>query len=322
MAGRFFRGLVGFVVLHVRPDPDGRPVLRHADGVNQLDSEEPAAAAIPAATRLGAVHLTVADLDRSVDYYEREIGLAVRERGDARAALGAGGDDLLVLVEEPGAKPADGFSGLYHFALLVPDRADLASWLAHAARDRVQLVGMSDHFVSEALYLRDPDHHGIEIYADRPRELWEGQVWQRMTSVPLDTDDLASALDDPASASFEGLAPGTVMGHVHLRVSEIAPTVAFYGDALGFDLMAQLGAHAAFLSAGGYHHHLGANTWESAGAGQAPSGYASLRHATVVLPSAESRDALVERAGGSVDEVDGSPVIRDPSGNRLALATA
>jgi len=282
----------------------------------------PAVAEVPADTRLGAVHLTVADLDRSVGYYEREIGLAVREREAGRAALGAGGEDLLVLVEEPGAKPADGFSGLYHFALLVPDRADLARWLAHAARDQVRLAGMSDHFVSEALYLRDPDHHGIEIYADRPRELWEGQVWQRMTSLPLDTADLVSVLDDAASAPFDGLPPGTVMGHVHLRVSEIAPTVAFYGDALGFDLMAQLGAHAAFLSAGGYHHHLGANTWESAGAGQAPGGYATLRHATIVLPSAAARDALAERAGGAADEVDRAPVILDPSGNRLALAVA
>lgn len=281
-----------------------------------------AVAEIPADTRLGAVHLTVADLDRSVEYYEREIGLAVREREAGRAALGTGGEDLLVLVEEPGAKPADGFSGLYHFALLVPDRADLARWLTHAARDQVHLVGMSDHFVSEALYLRDPDHHGIEIYADRPRELWEGQVWQRMTSVPLDTEDLVSVLDDPASAPFDGLPSGTVMGHVHLRVSEIAPTVAFYGDALGFGLMAQLGAHAAFLSAGGYHHHLGANTWESAGTGQAPAGYASLRQATIVLPSTDARDTLVERAGGAVAEVAGAPVIRDPSGNRLALALA
>ncbi|HJV29495.1 MAG TPA: VOC family protein [Gaiellaceae bacterium] len=277
---------------------------------------------IPADTRLGAVHLTVADLDRSVGYYEREIGLTVREREGGRAALGTGREDLLVLVEEPGAKPADGFSGLYHFALLVPDRADLARWLAHAARDQVQLVGMSDHFVSEALYLRDPDHHGIEIYADRPRELWEGQVWQRMTSLPLDTDDLVSVLDDPSSATFDGLPGGSVMGHVHLRVSEIAPTVAFYGDTLGFGLMAQLGAHAAFLSAGGYHHHLGANTWESAGVGQARAGYASLRHATIVLSNADARDALVERAGGAVDEVASAPVIQDSSGNRLALAYA
>ena len=312
LAGRLLGPVLAVVSLHVGKDPDECPVLRHADGVNT----------IPDDTRLGAVQLTVSDLDRSVDYYEREIGLSVREREAGRAALGTGGEDLLVLVEEPGARPADGFSGLYHFALLVPERADLARWLAHAARDRVQLVGLSDHFVSEALYLRDPDHHGIEIYADRPRELWDGQVWQRMTSLPLDTDALLSVLDDPASAPFDGLAPGTIMGHVHLRVAEIAPTVAFYGDSLGFGLMAQLGAHAAFLSAGGYHHHLGANTWESAGRGQAPAGYATLRHATIVLPSTDARDTLVERAGGAVDEVDGAPVIQDPSGNRLALTTA
>ena len=289
--------------------------------MNPLDPEA-TAATISDDTRLGAIQLTVADLDRSVDYYERDIGLVVREREAGRAALGAGGEDLLVLVEEPGAKPADGFSGLFHFALLVPERSDLARWLAHAARDRVQLVGLSDHFVSEALYLRDPDHHGIEIYADRPRELWDGQVWQRMTSLPLDTDDLLSVLDDPASSPFDGLARGTVMGHVHLRVAEIASTVAFYGDSLGFGLMAQLGAHAAFLSAGGYHHHLGANTWESAGRGQASAGYATLRHATIVLPSTDARDTLVEQAGGAVDEVDGTPVIQDPSGNRLVLTTA
>jgi catechol 2,3-dioxygenase len=318
LARWFLRVVVAVVSLHVRGDPDASPVLRHADEVDAADTDE----AIPDETRLGPVHLAVADLDRSIGYYEREIGLAVREREPGRAALGTGGDDLLVLVEERGAKPADGFSGLYHFALLVPDRADLARWLAHAASDRVQLVGMSDHFVSEALYLRDPDHHGIEIYADRPRELWEGQVFERLTSLPLDTDDLLSVLDDQASAAFDGLPTGTVMGHVHLRVSEIASTVAFYRGVLGFSLMAQLGAHAAFLGAGGYHHHLGANTWESAGAGQAPEGYASLRHATVVLPSAGTRDALVERTGGLVDEVDGTPLIRDPSGNRLALAIA
>src|SRR6185503_5300279 len=133
----------------------------------------PAVAAVPDATRMGAVHLSVADLGRSIDYYESAIGLRVHDRDGAGAALGTGGEDLLVLREEPGARPARGSAGLYHFALLVPERADLARWLAHAARERVPLVGLSDHFVSEALYLRDPDHHGIEIYWDRPREHWE-----------------------------------------------------------------------------------------------------------------------------------------------------
>ena len=124
----------------------------------------PVIAEIPTATRMGAVHLTVSDLDRSVAYYESAIGLSVRERTGNRAMLGAGGEDLLVLVEQPGARPSRGYCGLYHFALLLPRRADLARWLAHAVGDRVSLVGMADHYVSEAIYLSDPDEHGIEIY--------------------------------------------------------------------------------------------------------------------------------------------------------------
>ena len=193
-----------------------------------------------------------------------------------------------MLVEEPGARPGRGYTGLYHFALLLPARVELARWLAHAARTRIPLQGLSDHFVSEAIYLGDPDGHGIEIYADRPRERWEGIVAQRMTTLPMDVDDLFRELDDPATEPFEGLPAGTVMGHVHLRVAAIPETVAFYRDLLGFGLMAQLGNQAAFLSAGGYHHHLGANTWESAGAPPPPAGTAALRHATIVLPDTPS----------------------------------
>src|ERR671926_1086423 len=239
---------------------------------------------LPADTRMGPVHVTVADLARSLDYYRRVIGLDVLEQGAGRASLGADSAELLVLVEEPGARPDDGHTGLYHFALLVPRRADLARWLAHAARDRVRLVGLSDHFVSEAIYLSDPDGHGIEVYWDRPREVWEGQVAARMTTLPLDVDDLLAELDDPRSASFDGLPAGTTMGHVHLKVADIPSTVAFYRDAFGFGLMAQLGRQAAFLAAGGYHHHVGANTWESSGAPPPPPGTASLRQATIVLP--------------------------------------
>ncbi|HEU4979234.1 MAG TPA: VOC family protein, partial [Solirubrobacteraceae bacterium] len=253
-------------------------------------------AEIAAATTVGAVHVSVADLDRSIAYYEQAIGLAVRERGGALVSLGAGGDgELLVLHEEAGARPSDGHTGLYHFALLVPERPDLARWLAHAARDRVPMTGMSDHYVSEALYLRDPDGHGIEIYWDRPREHWEGQVWERMTTLPLDVPDLLGELGDPAGEPFDGLPPGTVMGHVHLKVAAIPETVSFYRDVLGFGLMAQLGPYAAFLAAGGYHHHLGANTWESAGASPPPAGSAALRHATIVLPDEAERAAVLER---------------------------
>jgi catechol 2,3-dioxygenase len=278
-----------------------------------------AAPAIDAATSLGAVHLTVADLERSIRYYEDAIGLRVRERADGHVSLG-GNDALLVLVEEPGARPAPRYTGLFHFALLVPERKELARWLAHAARDRVELTGLSDHFVSEAIYLRDPDYHGIEIYADRPRDLWEGQVFERMTTMPLDTDSLLGELEDPATEPFEGLAGGTKMGHVHLQVADVPETVAFYRDTLGFGLTAQLGDQAAFLSAGGYHHHLGANTWNSRGASPPPPGHAALRRATVVLPTAEERERLVSQVG-EAEETDAGPVVRDPSGNALLLAT-
>jgi catechol 2,3-dioxygenase len=282
-----------------------------------MDPEEltvagaPARADLPPDTRMGAVHLTVADLDRSLAYYDTQIGLRVHERDDERAHLGTGGEDLLVLTEEPGARPADGYSGLFHFALLVPERVDLARWLAHAARDRVTLSGLSDHFVSEAIYLRDPDHHGIEIYADRPRELWDGQV-ERLTTLPLDTNDLLATLEDPLAEPFEGLAGGTVMGHVHLSVADVAETVNYYRDVMGFALMVQIGDQAAFLSAGGYHHHLGGNTWQSAGRPYAPEGHARLTQMTIVLPDEAARNAVAERVGGTE--------VRDPSGIPIALA--
>ena len=232
---------------------------------------------------MGAVHLTVSELARSVDFWRDAVGLEVLEQGAGRASLGSDGRELLALVEEPGARPAHGFTGLFHLALLVPERPALAAWLAHAGRDRVSLQGLSDHFVSEAIYLGDPDGHGIEIYADRPRASWEGQV-ERLTTLPLDVDDLLGELDDPETEPFDGLPGGTTVGHVHLRVADVPQSIAFYRDTLGFDLMATYGDQAAFLAAGGYHHHVGANTWQSLGAPAAPEGTARLLHATVILP--------------------------------------
>jgi catechol 2,3-dioxygenase len=277
---------------------------------------------IAAETRMGPVELTVGDLDRSLEYWQSHIGLRVLARENDRAELGTD-ESVLTLVEEPGATPADGFTGLYHVALLVPDRPSLARWLAHAVRDRVQLTGLSDHDVSEAIYLRDPDRHGIEIYADRPRERWQGQVAQRMTTMPLDVDDLLGELDDPGTEPFDGLPEGTRVGHVHLRVADVADTVRFYRDVLGFDLMAQLGPAAAFLSAGGYHHHLGANTWESRGAAPAPGGSATLRHATILVPGPGELDRVAARvadAGQEPEPVEDGVLVRDPSANGLLLS--
>jgi catechol 2,3-dioxygenase len=280
--------------------------------------------ALPAATKMGPVELTVADLGRSLDWYDEAVGLRTLGRDDGRAALGAGERELLRLVEEPGAQPAPRSTGLYHFALLLPTRADLARWLAHAGRRGVR-VGASDHFVSEALYLRDPDQHGIEIYADRPRELWEGQVFERMTSLPLDLTGLLAVAGDSADEPYEGLPDGTTMGHVHLKVSDVTGAIGFYRDVLGFELTAALGDEASFFGAGGYHHHVGGNTWESAGAPPPPPGSASLRSATIELPSSEDREtvlARIEAAGQDIDQTDAGPLVRDPSGNPLILATA
>ncbi|MBA3841771.1 MAG: VOC family protein [Actinobacteria bacterium] len=267
---------------------------------------------IDPATHMGAVHLTVADLERSLAYYRTAIGLEVLGESAGEARLGTASTELLHLTESPGASPADGHTGLFHFALLLPERTELARWLTHAAQAGVQLTGASDHFVSEALYLRDPDHHGIEIYWDRPRELWEGQV-ARMGSWPLDLDDIVATLEGHDEATFDSLPDGTTMGHVHLRVADVEETIAFYRDVLGFDLMAQLGPQAAFLSAGGYHHHLGGNTWESRGAGPAPSGSATLQQFTIVIPDESERAAVAERLGGGER-------FRDPSDNAFVLA--
>ncbi len=185
-------------------------------------------------------------------------------------------------------------------------------------------MGLSDHFVSEALYLSDPDAHGIEIYWDRPRQLWEGRVAERMTTRPLDLDDLLGELGDPRREVFDGLPDGTAMGHVHLKVASLPETVTFYRDVLGFGLMAEFGSSAAFLGAGGYHHHLGTNTWESLGAEPAGDGIASLRAATIVLPDETERQKAVERveqSGQAPERTDLGITVRDPSGNRLLLVT-
>jgi catechol 2,3-dioxygenase len=260
--------------------------------------------------RMGLVELSVSDLDRSLAYWQEAIGLRVLSQEDGVAELGVD-TPLLRFVEEPGARPADGFTGLFHVALLVPDRPSLGRFLAHAARERIPLEGLSDHDVSEAIYLRDPDRHGIEVYADRPREQWEGQVWERMTTIPLDAGSLLAEAGD---GEFDGLPEGTTMGHVHLRVRDIDETIRFYGDVLGMGLTAQLGDMAAFLSAGGYHHHIGGNVWESRGAAPAPEGTARLRRFTIVLPGEDEVARVAERIGGTE--------VLDPSGNPLVLSAA
>jgi len=258
---------------------------------------------------MGLVELSVSDLDRSLAYWQDAIGLRVLSRENGTAELGAD-TPLVRFVEEPGARSAQGYTGLFHVALLVPDRPSLGRFLAHAAREELPLTGLSDHVVSEAIYLRDPDYHGIEVYADRPREQWEGHVSQTMTTIPLDTESLLADAD----GDFDGLPDGTTVGHVHLCVRNVDETIGFYRDKLGMGLTAHLGDQAAFLSAGGYHHHLGGNTWETRGAPPAPEGTARLLGFTIVLPDEAELDRVAERIGGTE--------VQDPSGNPLVLAAA
>jgi catechol 2,3-dioxygenase len=276
-------------------------------------------AAIAPETRMGAVHLTVSDLGRSLDYYQRVVGLQVRDRDNGTARLGTTGEELLVLYEEPGAEPAPRNTGLFHFALLVPTRHDLARWLAHAANDQIPLEGMSDHLVSEAIYLRDPDWHGIEIYRDRPRAEWERDgEFVKMATLPLDVQGVLSALDGGEGA-FEQLPSGTTMGHVHLQVADIPASERFYSDLLGMDVQARYGDGASFLSAGGYHHHVGANVWNSRGAAPPPAGSAALRHATVLLPDDDELARVSERMPDAEQDPGGGVAVTDPAGNRLVL---
>jgi len=268
---------------------------------------------IAPATRMGPVELSVSDLERTLDYWQGVVGLRVLARDDGRASLGAGSRELVRFVEEPGARSARGFAGLFHVALLLPTRRDLARWLAHAGQDRIALEGLSDHAVSEAIYLRDPDEHGIEIYADRPREQWEGRVSELMTTVPLDVESLFAELDEPRV----DLPDGTIVGHTHLCVSDVDDTVHFYRDELGFEVMAQLGPMAAFLAAGGYHHHIGANTWESRDRPKAPAGTARLLEATILVPDADELERVAGRL--EVDVEDGAITVEDPSGNPLLI---
>jgi catechol 2,3-dioxygenase len=277
---------------------------------------------LPAALRVGAVELTVTDLERSVDFYETAIGLRLRERVDGRAALGAGGEDLLVLVEEPGARPAGRHAGLYHFALLHPSRLELARAAQRLAVTRTRISGASDHGISEAIYLPDPDGNGIELAADRGRERW-GDLSDPTAIGGPEPLDLAGLLDlvgdEPPQPQVDA---GVVVGHVHLHVGDIDRALGFYRDVVGFEVMTLLPT-AAFIAAGGYHHHLGLNVWRGRGVPPAPAGTVGLRHWTLALPEADAA-ALRERvvaAGADHEERPDGLLVRDPWGI-AALVTA
>ncbi|MBV9773387.1 MAG: VOC family protein [Gemmatimonadetes bacterium] len=281
---------------------------------------------LPDDAHVGRVRLRVAELERSLRLYRDVLGLVpVREEGsvlalgtpdgvgaDAREGEGAG-RELVILEEVPGIvrrSPRPTTTGLYHVALRVPSRRALARTVAQLAATRYPLRGMSDHAVSESLYLDDPDGNGLEIYADRPRAVWPfrgGEV--QMTVDPLDFDGLLAELGEDAGP-WLGLPSGSDVGHVHFTVSDLAAAEAFYAGRLGFGVMARIPSLTA-VSAGGYHHHLNLNTWAGHGAPREPDGVAGLAEWELVVPGAAARERLRERLGGSRAE--------DPDGIRVSL---
>jgi catechol 2,3-dioxygenase len=288
-------------------------------------TSSPAAPAIAAETSMGAVTLTASDIDRSRAFYQKALGLRPRELEDGGLAFGAAGaEDLVRLYPDASAPALDRrATGLYHLAILFPTRLDLAYALARLAQARWPLDGVADHLVSEALYLSDPDGNGIELYRDRPREQWPYAAGQlEMATLPLDLDSLAEEL--PGAGAPQASAPaGTVMGHVHLQVASIPEAEAFYHGVLGFDVVVRGFPGALFVSAGGYHHHLGLNTWHSAGSQPASPGAVGLRSYEVVLPDRAALDSVLDRvrgAGVALQAEDAeSAAVRDPSGILIVL---
>jgi catechol 2,3-dioxygenase len=280
---------------------------------------------LPDATRLGRVRLQVANLDRSIEYYERVIGLRVFRREGDVATLGPQGSDV-VLIElraKSGvhAVARRGRIGLYHFAILLPDRASLGRLISHLATIGVY-AGMSDHFVSEAIYLQDPDGLGIEVYADRPRSEWRSADRQlAMTTNPLDVADVVRAA---GGAPWNGAPAGTVIGHVHLYVRDLDEASAFYHEALGLDKIVWGYPGALFMSAGGYHHHLGTNTWAAA-APLATDDDARLLDWEIVVPDAASVAHAAESLashGSDVRREGVAIVARDPWGTQVRITPA
>lgn len=263
---------------------------------------------------IATVALVVNDLPRMTDFYSRAIGLTPLETRADIARLGLGATTLIELIHDPAARPADPrAAGLFHTAFLLPDRKHLGRWLAHADKVGIPLTGAADHLVSEALYLNDPEGNGIEIYADRPSHTWpwsNGQVLMANRRI-----DLAALVAEHADQEWQGMPPGSSIGHVHLQVGNLEAADGFYARQLGLDIVNRM-PQAGFYSHGGYHHHLAANNWNSAGAGRRMEDHTGLDRIDLTIASTEARKQIL--AGSQL--VPSRPdTIQDPWGNRFRL---
>jgi catechol 2,3-dioxygenase len=284
------------------------------------------AAPIDPRAGVGVVSLTVRDLAGAREFYQRAIGLGELAAGEGRALLGAGGRPLVELVEDRGAPPRPrGSTGLFHLAILVPDRAALARSLQRLIDARWTLQGASDHLVSEALYVSDPEGNGIEIYRDRRRAEWRRDGDElRMATLPLDLSDLLGEPGDSGADGDSELAPGARLGHVHLNVADLAASERFYAGLLGLGVTARSYPGALFLAAGDYHHHVGLNVWAGAGAPPPPERVLGLRRFGLLLPDQEAVRAVVGRvraSGTEIETVAAGELVRDPSRNAVLLTS-
>lgn len=276
-------------------------------------------------TQIGLVKLKISDLKRSVTFYTEVVGLRILSQTENHAELTVDGKQPLLILEQienAVILPERSVAGLYHFAILVPDRISLGLSLRNLIKFNIG-VGQGDHFVSEALYISDPDNNGIEIYADRPKEMWKRDAAGEyiMTTDPVDVDGL---LEISAGKTWSGLSEGTVIGHVHFHVSDLRKAEEFYCAILGFDVTAHYGDMALFISAGGYHHHIGLNTWAGVGAPPAPHDAVGLDYFTLVVPNHGELDTVVvqlKNAGISVTYQDGGWFVKDPSNITIKLVS-
>ncbi|MGN7765060.1 VOC family protein [Paenibacillus sp. 22594] len=274
------------------------------------------AATLPQTLEIGLVQIRVSHLERSLDFYQNVVGLKVLRQTGREVEMTADGQHVLLVlreIENARVLRRNSAAGLYHFAILVPDRPSLGLVLRNLIDSGIH-VGQGDHLVSEALYIQDPDNNGIEIYRDRPRDTWKYEANGNvvMTTDPVDVDGLLAASEGLAWA---GLPAGTVIGHVHFHVGDLGEAKRFYVDTLGFEQTAAYGDAAMFISAGGYHHHMGLNVWAGQGAPAAPADAAGIDYFTLLMPSVQERDAVAERvrsAGYRVDTTGGIVTVTDP----------
>lgn len=278
----------------------------------QSERTAPGVTSAGAPVRIAGLALTVRDMEAVAAFYRDVVGLQTLSGDRAVRTLGAGATPLLELRRDAAARPDDPRSaGLFHTAFLLPGRADLANWLGHAAEAGLRLDGASDHLVSEAVYLTDPEGNGVEIYADRPSELWGRQNGLvEMATAPLDVDDLLAA----GSGRWTGAPDGSIVGHVHLRVGSLAPAEAFYAGTLGLEVACRYPG-ATFFGSGGYHHHVAGNIWRSRGAPARAEGATGLAEIRLVA-DAEAFEAIAGRIGSAEPEL----TLADPWGTAIVVA--